>query len=217
MLGGRLLLRGDSVPETELHIAGRACDERVCVAAVVNLTRAAFWVGAAGEVGHVLDGLVNHVGKIPSKCMLLVRVQRGRRDGLFTYDLRVSPSAYSSISRITSGLLHIGHVRDPSFHSFDSVCDFMCCCRQTRHTSDRHLQSLAAVVCGYKSVCFSSQHTGHSLLVPASSGSPYTFASCVDGVAGLDCCKLRLLSWASSSYSSAKALKKQIRSVKFVK
>lgn len=73
VLGGRLLLRGDSVPETELHIAGRACDERVCVAAVVNLARAALWVGAAGEVGNFLDGLVNEVGKISSRCMLLVR------------------------------------------------------------------------------------------------------------------------------------------------
>lgn len=84
---------GNSVPETELRVADCACDERVCVATVVNLARAALCVGTAGEVGHFLDDLVNHVGEISSKWMLLVRVELKRRDGLFTYDLRVSPSA----------------------------------------------------------------------------------------------------------------------------
>jgi len=67
VLGGGLLwpwLRGDSVSEAELRVAGRACDERAGVAAFVDLSRVAVWVGAASEVGHVSDGLVDHVGQV---------------------------------------------------------------------------------------------------------------------------------------------------------
>lgn len=84
---------GNSVPETELRVADCACDERVGVAPFVYLARDTVWVGATGEVGNFLDGLVNHVGEISSKWMLLVRVELKRRDGLFTHDLMVSPSA----------------------------------------------------------------------------------------------------------------------------
>lgn len=86
MLGwGLLSLQGDLVPEAELRAAGCAGDERLGIAALVDLSGVAAWVGAPDEVGHVFNSVFNHLRKVSSDIALSIHflsILNPARDGM---------------------------------------------------------------------------------------------------------------------------------------